>query len=90
MLVGTWKATRDDGSNFELILTKEATFTWKFSQKEIAQEFGGKYKLEGNVLALERKEGGSLIAVVTPNGETKFNFKMLGAPGEDPGLDFGR
>lgn len=90
MLVGSWKAARDDGSKFELILMKEATFTWKFSMKETAQEFSGKFKLEGNVLALERKDGGSLIAVVTPDGETKFNFKMVGAPNEDPGLDFRR
>lgn len=90
MLVGSWSAARDDGSKFELTLTKEGTFTWRFSQKETVQEFGGKYKLEGNVLALERKEGGSLIATVKPDGDERFNFRMLGAPSEDTGLDFHR
>ena len=90
MLVGTWQASRDDGSKFEMTLTKEATFNWKFTQKETVQEFGGTYTVEGNVLALERKDGGSLIAGVVPNGEQKFNFKLLGAPKEDPGLNFSK
>lgn len=91
MLVGTWKAARPDGSKFDLTLTNDAKFTWSFAQKDKApQEFGGTYTVEGNVLALERKDGGSLVAEVTPGGEAKFNFKMVGAPTEDPGLDFNR
>ena len=88
MLIGTWHATRDDGSQFELTLQPDATFHWKFTQKETVQEFGGTYTVEGNVLALERKEGGSLIAGVVPSGDQKFNFRLLGAPEEDPGLSF--
>lgn len=88
-LVGTWKAAREDGSTFDLNLTSASTFTWSFAQKgQPAQAFGGTYTVEGNVLALERKDGGSLIAEVTPAGDSKFNFKMLGAPAEDLGLDF--
>ncbi len=88
-LVGTWKAARADGSTFDLSLTSASTFTWSFAQKgQPAQAFGGTYTVEGNVLALERKDGGSLIAEVTPAGESKFNFKMLGAPEDDKGLDF--
>jgi hypothetical protein len=29
-----------------------------------------------------------LVATVTPDGEQKFNFKLLGAPASDPGLNF--
>ena len=90
-LVGTWKAARPDGSKFDLTLTNDAKFTWSFAQKDQKpQAFGGTYSVEGNVLALERKDGGSLIAEVTPGGDAKFNFKLLGAPQEDPGLDFSR
>jgi tetratricopeptide (TPR) repeat protein len=90
-LVGSWKAARPDGSKFDLTLTNDAKFTWSFAQKDQKpQAFGGTYSVEGNVLALERKDGGSLIAEVTPGGEAKFNFKLLGAPQEDPGLDFGK
>ena len=90
-LVGTWKAARADGSKFNLTLTDDTKFTWSFAQKgQAAQEFGGEYTVEGNVLALERQDGGSLIAEVTSGGNAKFNFKLVGAPGDDPGLDFSR
>jgi tetratricopeptide (TPR) repeat protein len=119
-LVGTWKASRDDGSMFELTLGKNSTFDWKFSQNQqqtpadavtvqrasdqdfrnpdlkrfvadrSPQEFGGTYTVEKNVLALQRKNGGSLIAEVTPGGARNFNFKLLGGPADDPGLAFSR
>ncbi len=88
-LVGSWKAARADGSKFDLNLTSASTFTWSFTpQGQPAQAFDGTYSVEGNVLALERKDGGSLIAEVTPAGASQFNFKMLGAPEDDKGLDF--
>lgn len=87
-LVGSWTASRDDGSQFSLTLNKDGTFTWKFTQKNADQSFDGKYTVEGNVLALERKDGGSLVATVNPEGQQKFNFKLLGAPPSDPGLNF--
>ncbi len=90
ILDGIWQASRDDGSKFEMTLKNDATFNWKFTQKEAVQEFGGTYKLEGNVLALERKDGGSLIAGLVPDGPQKFNFKLLGSPKEDPGLNFSK
>ena len=71
-------------------LAQNNTFTWKFTEKNNTQEFGGKFTIEGNIVALERKEGGSLIAEVIFDGEKKFNFRMLGAPDSDKGLDFSR
>ena len=88
-LVGTWKAARADGSTFDLTLTNDANFTWRFAPKnQAAVEFGGTYTVEGNVLALERQGGGALIAEVTPHSRGKFNFKLVGAPDDDPGLNF--
>lgn len=88
-LVGRWQATRADGSRFDLTLTNDEKFVWSFAQKDqTAQEFGGTYSLDGNVLALERKDGGSLLAEITPSNKAKFNFRLLGALGDDPGLDF--
>lgn len=89
-LVGHWRAARDDGSKFELALTNDSNFTWKFALKDKHEEFGGTYSVEGNLLILERKDGGSLIGELTPNGDKQVNFKMLGSPGDDPGLDFSR
>jgi hypothetical protein len=90
-LVGTWKAARDDGSKFELTLTPDSKFTWNFSMKnQKPREFSGTYTLKVNVLALEKAQGGSLIAEIKPSGPKAFNFKLVGGPPEDKGLDFGR
>jgi uncharacterized protein (TIGR03066 family) len=91
MIVGTWQASREDGSKFNLTIGDDSTFTWKFTPpKGKANEFSGKYTVEGNVLALERKEGGSMVGEVTPQDAKKFNFKALGAPAEDQGLNFAK
>ncbi len=88
-LIGTWKAARADGSQFNLDLKNDSQFQWSFTPKDQpAQTFGGTYTVEGNVLALDRKDGGSLIAEVTSASDSKFNFRMLEAPEDDKGLDF--
>ena len=89
-LVGAWKATRDGGAKFELTLTADSKFTWKFTQQGQTTEFGGDYSVEGNVLDLERSDGGSLVAEATFDGARKFNFKLVGAPATVPGLTFAR
>ncbi len=90
-LIGTWKATRPDGSSFALTITDDAKFTWNFAQKDQpGTEFSGTYTVESNVLALERKDGGALIAEITPGEAGKFNFRMLGADESDKGLDFAK
>lgn len=63
-------------------------FTWGFAAKgQPAQEFGGTYSVEENVLALESQDGGSLVVEITPDNE-KFNFRLRGAPEDDKGLNF--
>ena len=90
-LIGVWKASRDDGSQFGLTITADAKFTWSFTPKgQAAQGFGGTYTVEENVLALERQDGGSLIAEITPGDAGNFNFRMLGAPEADQGLNFSK
>jgi len=91
MLTGNWKAMRPDGSEFKLNMTDDGKFTWSFSLKgQQAHEFGGTYAVEENVLVLERKDGGSLLAEITPDSSGKFNFRMVGAPESDNGLDFSK
>jgi type IV secretory pathway VirB10-like protein len=91
ILIGSWKASREDGSQFELTLTSDQDFRWKFTApKQKPQELNGKYTIERNVLALQQSSGGALVGQVTPKGEGAVNFKMLGGPPEDPGLDFSK
>jgi tetratricopeptide (TPR) repeat protein len=89
-LAGTWRASRSDGTAFELILTDNATFTWKSSKGTTSKALRGKYTLEGNVLAMERSDGGSLVGEIAFDGERRLRFKPLGAPADDTGLDFAR
>lgn len=89
VIMGTWNASRDDGSMFGLTLKDDKSFSWTFTPKDQpAQAFDGTYTLDGNVIALERSGGGSLVAQIDPMEQSKFNFKMVGAPPDDPGLDF--
>ncbi len=89
--IGTWQASRADGSVFSLDLTKEKTFKWSFTSKDQSpQSFEGTYSVQGDVITLERNGGGSLVAKIRPGNETHFQFKLFGAPEGDPGLDFAR
>lgn len=88
-LPGTWSASRTDGSKFQLVLTDDGKFTWTYSSPHHqGEELTGNYSVEGPVLILERNEGGALAGVAKLTSETQMNFKLVGAPTEDQGLDF--
>jgi hypothetical protein len=90
-LAGNWHASRPDGSKFRLALSDEGTFHWKYSTPDQqGDDFSGTYTVEGPVLALERKGGGVLAGTATFDGNRHFNFKMVGGPPDDKGLDFSR
>jgi tetratricopeptide (TPR) repeat protein len=91
LLPGEWSASREDGSRFRLVLTNEGTFIWKFSApNNKTEELRGNYSVDGPVLILERKEGGALAGTAKFTGDSQMNFKLVGAPPEDKGLDFNK
>ncbi len=73
-------------------MTDDGKFTWNYAPpKQKGQEFGGTYTTDGPVLVLEREgNGGALAGTAIFDGNGKFNFKMVGGPPEDKGLDFTR
>lgn len=85
---GDWKANRTDGSAFELNLMKDKTFTWKFVKDGKADEFGGTYSTEGSLLILQSKDGSVMVGQISAASADGFNFKLVGAPTDDPGLSF--
>jgi tetratricopeptide (TPR) repeat protein len=90
-LVGAWSSTRDDASEFDLTLTEDGNFTWTFAGRDQkAQGFEGTYTVDQNVLVLERKDGGSLMAEVSVRDTEGFNFRLLGTSEDDKGLEFVR
>jgi hypothetical protein len=42
------------------------------------------------VITLNRTGGGMLAAEIQPSDDSRFRFKLFGAPADDPGLDFTR
>ena len=86
---GAWSAARGD-AKFDLALNADGTFTWKFVEKDKVETFGGKYTIQGSLIVLERSEGGALVANIVPDGDKKFNFKLVGADASDKGLDFAK
>ena len=89
-IAGNWNASRDDGAKFKLDLNADKTFKWHYEQGERHDEFTGTYTTEGSLLVLQRKDGGAMVGHVTPDGDGKFSFKLLGSPQDDPGLAFNR
>lgn len=90
VLVGTWHASRSDGSKFDLNLVQDKTFTWKFAQKQRGEDFSGTYMTEGALLILQRTSGGAMVGQIALEGTDRFSFKLLGAPADDAGLAFHR
>lgn len=89
-LAGTWHAARDDGSKFDLALAPDKNFVWTYSQDDREQELSGTYSTEGSLLILQPEKAGSMIGQVKMEDKDSFNFRLMGAPPDDKGLDFSR
>ena len=85
-LVGTWKAERVDGDIF--VNFADGSFSWDYKLLQNDSKFAGSYSIERDILMLATPEGSQLSGTVTFSGPDKFNFKVLGAGDNDPGIDF--
>ena len=63
-LVGSWCASRPDGSNFELKLTADNTFDWRFTQRDKQEQLTGTYTLADNYLILTARDQNALVGHV--------------------------
>jgi tetratricopeptide (TPR) repeat protein len=89
-LVGTWKAKGPSNSSFEMALTKEGEFTWKYTKGKKEQVVKGAYAVDQNTLAMEPAAGGVMLAELTPQGANAVDFKMIGTPEREAPLRFTR
>jgi tetratricopeptide (TPR) repeat protein len=90
-VIGTWMAIRDDGAKFSLKLADDKKFTWTFAAKNVtSRSFEGTYSVVNDVITLESIGQGTLAANLKLTSDDRFNFKAVGAPPQDSGLDFGR
>jgi tetratricopeptide (TPR) repeat protein len=89
-LVGNWKADRSDGSKFELNLTEEKKFSWKFTQQDKKQQLKGTYTLSDNYLILTASGQNALVGQVALEPDDTLKFKLAGGSPADPGITFTR
>ncbi len=89
-IIGDWKASRPDGSSFELNLTGDKKFSWKFNQQGKLQQMTGTYTLANNFLILSASDQNSLVGQVAMQPGDKLAFKLAGGNPADPGLTFMR
>ena len=86
-ITGNWSAAGGNNTNFKLELTDNKEFTWSYTQGGSPQSMKGVYALDQNKLALEPDSGGTILAELSKKG-SGFHFATIGAPDNDPGLDF--
>ncbi len=90
-LAGTWKADPEKKVHIEVALSEDGRFRWKFATSGRSKEFSGKYKLDGQILALIRDpDGDAMEGTVERTGADGFRFRMKDAEADDPGLKFTR
>ena len=90
-LTGTWKADPEKKVHIELALGDDGRFQWKFATSGRSKEFSGKYKLNGQTLALIRDaDSDAMEGTIERTGDNSFRFRMKDAEGDDPGLKFAR
>lgn len=81
-LLGSWKSSREDGSSFELTLSKEGAFKWAYAKGSDEQEIKGVFIVEDGVLAMEPDSGGVMLADVSKPENGQFTFQQNGTGGE--------
>ena len=89
-MTGGWKASGQAATTFALELTADGNFTWTYAQGNKKETVKGVYALDGNVLAMEPTTGGVMLAEVSKPQAGSFDFRLLGAPASDRGLNFRR
>lgn len=89
-LVGTWKATRPDGTTFTLTLTADWKFTWNFSRAGKGATLTGTYSNADDQLTMEDAAQGTMVGDMTSDTDDTFNLKLLGAVGGGGDLVFHR
>jgi len=89
-VVGHWKANRSDGSSFDLNLTKDHKFSWKFEQQDRKQELAGTYTLADDFMILSAGDQNTLVGKVSMQSSNQLTFRLAGANPAEPGLTFTR
>ena len=86
-LNGVWRAARPDGSNFELSLTADNKFHWKYQQKDKVQQFEGTYTLANSFLILSASEQNTLIGKIAMEAPGDIHLQIGGGQSSRAGIE---
>jgi tetratricopeptide (TPR) repeat protein len=90
-LPGSWAAQPGAGTTISLAIRDQEHFTWKVTRQGKDQQFSGTYSFENGILTLVQDQNkGMMVGNVSWQDETHFNFKVMGAAPNDPGLSFAK
>ncbi len=89
-LLGDWEASRSDGASFAFQIGADKTFSWRFTLQDKTQQFTGTYTLAEGTLILKQGGNPTIIGQVALLDGGRFNFKLAGSNGADPGLTFSK
>jgi tetratricopeptide (TPR) repeat protein len=89
-LVGTWTAHPAKDVTITLTFDDQKTFGWKLNDRGQPREFRGEATFEKETLALAPPDQPPMVGTLTWKDDSHFQFKALGAPSNDPGLNFGK
>ena len=89
-LVGNWRAKAGD-TTISLMIGEDSQFVWKAAPTgKPPVELKGQLATDGDQIALDSKDQGSMDGTVKSLGPDKWQFALSGAPPSDPGLSFER
>jgi tetratricopeptide (TPR) repeat protein len=87
-LVGTWTAAAS-GGKVTFTLTAGGDYTWGFQPTGgEATTMKGTYGLDDKGLLILTSDDTQMVSAIEMKAEGKLHFMLVGAPDNDPGLDF--
>jgi len=89
-LVGSWTAKPVPVVTITLTLAKEKDFTWNVVDRGQSREFRGEATFDNETLVLAPPDQPPMAGKVTWKDDGQFEYKALGAPVADPGLNFSK
>jgi tetratricopeptide (TPR) repeat protein len=90
-LPGSWAAQPTGDTAITLTFHDQKRFTWKVSHQGKDQQFSGTYTFDNGILTLVQDDNKSvMVGNVSWQDPTHYNFKVMGAAPNDPGLSFSK
>ena len=89
-VAGTWTAQPNPETSIVLTIEPGGPFTWKVSNKGVAQQFSGTSTFGAGVLTLAQDKGPVLVGRVSWKDLTHMTFRVISGGPDDPGLNFSK